>query len=198
MASRIHPTAEVSPDAKVGDGTLIWHHAQVREKASIGTGCVISKGAYIDTGVIIGDRCKIQNYVSVYHGVELEDGVFVGPHVCFTNDKNPRAVNPDGSQKSVSDWRVAETRIRRGASLGANSTIVCGVTVGEWALVGAGSVVTKDVPAHGVVWGNPARLRGHACVCGAVVKQEGLGAPGERTHTCSACGKRYPIPVATK
>src|SRR5689334_10030991 len=109
MKIRIHPTAEVAEEAQIGEGTSIWHHVQIRPHAIIGRNCNIGKGVYIDTGLVIGDNCKIQNYVSLYHGVTLEDGVFVGPHVCFTNDLFPRAVNPDGSVKSATDWEVTET-----------------------------------------------------------------------------------------
>jgi len=160
MAVRIHPTADVSKNAIIGDETSVWHQAQIRESVSIGKNCIIGKGVYVDFEVIIGNNVKIQNYVSVFHGVTLEDGVFVGPHVCFTNDMFPRAVNPDGSLKSGDDWELSKTLIREGAGLGANSTIRCGVTVGKWAVIGAGSVVTRDVPDYGLVWGNPARLHG--------------------------------------
>lgn len=161
MGVRIHPTAEVSSLAEVGDGTSIWNFAQVRERASIGRQCIVGKGVSIDADVRVGDCCKIQNNVSIFHGVTLEDGVFVGPHVCFTNDLRPRAVNPDGTPKSASDWVVSPTRVCRGASLGANSTVRCGITIGPWAMVAAGSVVTRDVPPHGLVRGNPARLVGY-------------------------------------
>ncbi|MCS6849050.1 MAG: acyltransferase [Anaerolineae bacterium] len=166
MAIRIHPTAEVSERARIGEGTSIWNNAQVREDAVIGKNCIIGKGVYIDAGVVIGDNVKIQNNVSVFHGVTIEDGVFIGPHVCFTNDMLPRAINPDGTLKSAQDWTVVNTTVRYGASIGANATIVCGITIGRWAMVGAGSVVTKDVPDHGLVYGNPATLRGYVCKCG--------------------------------
>jgi acetyltransferase-like isoleucine patch superfamily enzyme len=156
----IHKTAEVSKDARIGKGTSIWNWAQVREGAVIGEGCIISKGVYIDSGVKIGFNVKIQNNVSVYHGVTIEDDVFVGPHVCFTNDKVPRAINPDGSVKSSEDWTVTETLIKEGASIGANATILPGITVGRYAMIGSGSVVTKDVPDFGLVYGNPATLHG--------------------------------------
>lgn len=146
----IHETANVSEKAQIGDCTKIWINVQVRENAEIGKECIISKDAYIDANVKIGNRCKIQNSVSVYHGVTIEDDVFVGPNVAFTNDKIPRAFNKD--------WKITETLIKKGASLGANSTIVCGVTIGDYAMVAAGSVVTKDVPSYTLVAGNPARF----------------------------------------
>jgi acetyltransferase-like isoleucine patch superfamily enzyme len=145
--------------------------------------------------VQIGDNVKIQNYVSVYHGVTLEDGVFVGPHVCFTNDMRPRAVNPDGSLKAADDWVLSETLIKRGAALGANSTLRCGITVGAWAMVGSGSVVTKDVPAYGLVFGNPARLRGFVCACGEELAEESRNATTVITR-CSKCQQQIEIPLS--
>lgn len=145
----IHPTANVSDKAHIGGGTKVWINVQIRENAHIGEGCILSKDVYIDHAVSIGDRCKIQNSVSVYNGVRLADDVFVGPNVAFTNDRVPRAFNHE--------WRTMETRVGTGASLGANSTILCGVTIGEYAMVAAGSVVTKDVPPYTLVMGNPAR-----------------------------------------
>lgn len=146
----IHPSAEVSAQAQIGPRTKIWHQAQVREGAVIGSDCILGKDVYIDQGVQIGDRVKIQNSVSVYRGVTIEDDVFVGPQASFTNDLYPRADN--------AAWQVVPTQIRRGASIGANATIVCGVTVGERAMVGAGAVVTRDVPPDTLVVGNPARV----------------------------------------
>jgi acetyltransferase-like isoleucine patch superfamily enzyme len=157
---RIHPTAEVSNLAEIGSGTRIWNHCQVREHARLGRNCILSKDVYVDAGVQIGDNVKIQNGISVYHGVTLEDGVFCGPHMVFTNDRSPRAINPDGSLKAASDWTLSETRVKTGASIGAGAIIVCGVTIGSWAMIGAGAVVTHDVPDYGLVYGNPARLRG--------------------------------------
>lgn len=194
MSVRVHPTAEVSDKAKIGDGSSIWHHAQVRENAVIGENCIIGKGVYVDAGVLIGNNVKIQNYVSVYHGLTIEDGVFVGPHVCFTNDMRPRAVNPDGSLKAADDWVLSETRIKRGAALGANSTIRCGITIGEWAMVGSGSVVTKDVPAYGLVYGNPARLHGFVCPCGEITEKR---SQTEQTVTvqCPKCKRTLDISI---
>jgi UDP-2-acetamido-3-amino-2,3-dideoxy-glucuronate N-acetyltransferase len=163
---RIHPTAEVSEQAQIGEGTMIWHQAQVREGARIGRNCILSKGVYIDTGAVLGDNVKVQNYVSIYHGVILEDGVFCGPHCVFTNDKRPRAINIDGSLKASDDWDLTPTLVRRGASIGTNAVVICGVTVGQWAMIGAGAVVTCDVPDYGMVWGNPARLHCFVCPCG--------------------------------
>ena len=162
----VHETASVSNKASIGSGTKIWNYAQVREDSVIGENCIISSFVYIDLGVKIGNNVKIQNRVSVYHGVTIEDGVFVGPHVCFTNDKVPRAVNPDLSLKTGSDWEVSKTVVERGASIGAHSVILPGVTIGEWAMIGSGSVVTKDVPPHALVFGNPARIKGFVCKCG--------------------------------
>jgi UDP-2-acetamido-3-amino-2,3-dideoxy-glucuronate N-acetyltransferase len=194
MAIRIHPTAEVSPQAEIGDGTSIWHQVQVREGSRIGKSCILSKGVYIDAGVLVGDCVKIQNYVSVYHGVTVEDGVFIGPHVCFTNDLQPRAVNPDMSLKAADDWQLSPTLIRRGASLGANSTIRCGVTVGQWALVGAGSVVTRDIPDYGLAWGNPARLNGFVCPCGKRLVKYSQQADVV-VAKCPKCGQMVDIPL---
>ena len=166
MATYIHPSAEVAEGTKIGEDTKVWHLVQIRPHVQIGSECIFGRGVYIDSGVVIGNRVKVQNYVSIYEGVTIEDGVFVGPNVVFTNDKLPRAVNPDGSLKSPTDWVVSETLIREGAALGANSTIVCGVTIGRWAMVGAGAVVTKDVPDFGLVVGSPAHLIGYVCKCG--------------------------------
>jgi acetyltransferase-like isoleucine patch superfamily enzyme len=184
----VHPEAEVSPEAYVGAGTRIWRQAHVREHASIGRQCNIGKGVYIDAHVRIGSNVKIQNHVSIFEGVTLEDGVFVGPHVCFTNDLLPRAITPEGKLKSADEWEITPTLVKYGASVGAGSVIVCGVTIGEFALVGAGSVVTRDVQPHALVFGNPARLHGYVCRCArrltSVHEQD-----GELVGWCEGCSQ---------
>ena len=190
---RIHATAEVSPEASIGPGTRIWNQAQVRERASIGGRCIIGKNAYIDIGVVIGDDTKVQNNVSIFHGVTIEDGVFIGPHVCFTNDRTPRAINPDGSLKTDADWEVTPILVRHGAAIGANATILPGVTIDRWAMVGSGSVVTRDVGAFELVAGNPARRLGSACPCGQPLRDVD-GEPFQ--GRCPNCGEAFPPEAA--
>jgi UDP-2-acetamido-3-amino-2,3-dideoxy-glucuronate N-acetyltransferase len=150
----------VSPRAVVASTTKIWELAQVREHASVGENCIIGRGAYIGSGVVVGKNCKIQNDAMIYEPAVLEDGVFIGPNVVLTNDHFPRAINPDGTLKSASDWAPVGVTIKYGASVGAHSVCIAPVVIGEWALVGSGSVVTKDVPSHAIVVGNPARQIG--------------------------------------
>jgi UDP-2-acetamido-3-amino-2,3-dideoxy-glucuronate N-acetyltransferase len=160
----VHPTAVVDDGATIGSGTKIWHLAHVRSTATIGFDCVIGRNVYVDAEAVVGNLVKIQNNVSVYHGVTIEDEVFVGPCAVFTNDLRPRAQNPD--------WQVTPTVVRHGASIGANATIVCGVEIGSYAMVAAGSVVTKAVRAHQLVAGNPARPMGWVDKAGNVISRD--------------------------
>lgn len=176
MAVRIHPTAEVSASAHLGEGTSIWNQCQIRERVSIGENCILGKDVYVDFDVEIGNNVKIQNGALVYHGVTIEDGVFIGPGAIFTNDKAPRAINPDGTLKSDADWVVGPITVCYGASIGAGAIVLPNVTVGRFALVGSGAVVTKDVPAHGLVMGNPARLAGYVCACATKLQKQADGA----------------------
>ena len=175
MPPRIHPTAEVSSEAVVGEGTSIWHWVQVRERARIGARCNIGKDVYVDTDVVVGDDCKIQNFATLYRGLTVGNRVFIGPHVCFTNDLYPRAVSPD--------WQVVPTKVEDGASIGANATILCGLTIGRNAMVAAGAVVTKDVPPHALVAGVPAKVVGWVCECGR---------PLDARMRCAHDGRTYP------
>jgi acetyltransferase-like isoleucine patch superfamily enzyme len=195
----IHPSAEVSPQATIGSGVKIWHQAQIRENVSIGPNCIIGKGVYIDFGVSIGANSKLQNGVYVYHGVTIEDGVFLGPGVILTNDKTPRAINPAGSIKTDADWQVSPIQVKHGASIGAGVIVLPGVTIGEFAMVGAGAVVSRDVPPHGLAYGNPARFQGYVCRCGQVLTAE-EPSPGGLSSSekgksgvwlCLTCGDRY-------
>ncbi len=178
-----HPTAVVSEKAKIGEGTKIWHHAQVREGAVIGRNCILGKCAYVDADVRIGSGVKIENRASIFRGVTVEDDVFIGPHVVFTNDKYPRAFSRQ--------WVIVPTLVKRGASIGANCTVICGVTVGEYSMAGAGSVITRDVPPHALVVGNPARLAGYVCRCGnriLDVQQAKKVSRGSKV-VCQKCGE---------
>lgn len=185
----IHPTADVSPEAHIGEGTQIWHHVQVREGARIGQNCILGKGVYVDFDVVIGNNCKLQNGVYIYHPAVVEDGVFLGPGVIITNDRLPRAVNPDGTLKRATDWQASPVTVRYGAAIGAASVVLPGVTIGRWALVGAGAVVTKDMPDHGLAMGNPARLVGYVCACGARLE----GEPIIGQWMCLSCGETYEL-----
>lgn len=169
----IHATADVSPQARIGPGTHIWHQAQVREGAVIGANCILGKGVYVDLNVVIGDNVKIQNGALLYHGLTVEDGVFIGPGACFTNDRQPRAITPDGRLKGDADWTVGPTRLGYGCSIGAGAIVLPGVTIGSWALVAAGAVVTHSVPAHTLVVGTPARPAGWVCRCARRLQPRG-------------------------
>ncbi len=175
-----HSSADVHPSAVIGEGTRIWNQAQVRENVRIGEHCVISKDVYIDIGVTIGNRVKIQNGVSVYRGVVLDDDTFVGPHAAFTNDTTPRAF--------AEDWEIVPTRVRRGAAIGANATIVCGVTLGPYSMVAAGSTVTHDVPPHALVVGSPARIVSYICRRGHRMEAD-HPVDYASTYRCLRCGE---------
>ena len=177
MSAFVHPTAIVEEGVSLGDGTSLWHHVHVRAGASIGHDCTLGKNVFVDRDVHIGNRVKVQNNVSVYAGVTLSDDVFVGPSVVFTNDRFPRAF--------AADWTITPTLIERGASIGANATIVCGVQIGELAVIGSGAVVTRDVAAHALVTGNPATFSGWVCTCGRTMPRE----PAPTAHDrCESCG----------
>lgn len=183
----IHPLAVVDDGAEIGEGTRIWHFAHIRSTAKIGKGCNIGKDVYVDAEVTIGNNVKIQNGVSIYHGVTIEDDVFCGPHMTFTNDIYPRAFGEG--------WKVIKTLVKKGASIGAHATIVCDTTLGEYCMIGSGAVVTRDVPAHGLVIGNPARLVGFVCRCGEPLKNELARNDTCITFQCSACKENTEIPT---
>lgn len=169
----VHSTADVSSKAHIGSGTRIWNFVQIREGAFIGRNCIIGKDVYIDFDVRIGNNVKIQNGALIYHGATVEDGVFIGPQVCLTNDRTPRAITPDGRLKGNDDWTVGPILVKYGASVGARSVVLPNVTIGRFSMIGAGSVVTRDVPECGLVIGNAARLIGYVCRCGTKMEQRG-------------------------
>jgi len=190
----IHKTVEISDKASIGLGVKIWHYSQIREDAKIGNNCILGKNVYIDRGVIIGDNCKIQNNSSIYHGSKLSDGVFIGPNVCITNDKNPRAINPDEKLKMDEDWGSGKIVIGKGASIGAGSIVLTDVQIGKFAMIGAGSVVTKDVLDHTLVYGNPAKLKGYVCKCGFKAKE--LGKSDIRISLeCTKCKQKIDVDI---
>lgn len=183
--TRIESSADVSPEAIIGAGTNIWHLAQVREGAVLGSGCNIGRGAYIGPDVRLGNNCKVQNYALVYEPARLADGVFIGPAAVLTNDLFPRAINPDGSLKSPDDWESVGVTIGRGASIGARAVCIAPVSIGQWATVAAGAVVNRNVPAHAIVAGVPARQIGWVGEAGHPLRQEG------EQWVCPVSGSRY-------
>ena len=188
MPSFIHESADMGDRVSLGDNTKVWHYAQVREDAVLGEGCIIGRGAYIGTGVSLGNNCKVQNYALVYEPAILEDGVFIGPAVVLTNDQFPRSVAPDMTLKGRDDWEAVGVTIRKGASIGARAVCVAPVTIGRWATVGAGAVVTKDVPDFALVLGVPAKR------VGWVGKQgQPLKAVGEGIFECPVDQSRYQL-----
>lgn len=185
----IHPTAVVSEHAVIGDDTKIWMNVQIREDVRIGRNCIIGRNTYVENGVTLGDNCKVQNNALLYHKAILEDGVFIGPGVILTNDKVPRAVNPDGSLKSADDWHAGKIHIGRGASVGAGAVVLTDIEIGAWAMIAAGAVVTQNVPAHALVMGVPARRVGYVCKCGERLTAH--GANGDRVWVCARDGAQY-------
>jgi acetyltransferase-like isoleucine patch superfamily enzyme len=181
----IHPSADVSSDARVGARTKVWNRAQIREGAVVGDDCVIGKDAYIDAGVQVGDKVKIQNGALVYHGVTVGSGVFIGPGAILTNDRYPRSITADGELATEADWTISEIVLAFGCSIGAGAIVVAGTDVGRFATVGAGAVVTRDVPDHALVAGNPARLLGWVCACGDRLLDDD-GRPAAPTHSGTA------------
>lgn len=180
----VHPTAVVEKTARIGESTKVWHFAHVREKAEIGRECVLGHSVYVGRGVKIGNHVKLENRANVYQGVTIEDNVFVGPHVTFTNDPYPRSLS--------TDWKLVPTLVKQGASVGAGAVILCGVTIGEHAMIGAGSIVTKDVPPQALMYGNPATIRGFVCRCGKKLRRD-EGNRQQIIMKCSLCGAKHEI-----
>ncbi len=178
----VHESSYVDDGCQIGAGTRIWHFSHVMKSAQIGANCNIGQNVVISPGVVVGNNVKIQNNVSVYTGCILEDGVFCGPSMVFTN-----VINPRSHVERKNEYR--RTLVRRGASLGANCTVVCGATIGCYAFVGAGSVVTHDIPDYALVYGSPARVRGWMCACGSRLEFELL--EGVETARCASCGAEY-------
>jgi len=178
--------ADVHATARIGPGTTVWHLAQIREDAAVGSDCTIGRAAYIGVGVRIGDRVKVQNHALVYEPAQLGDDVFVGPAAVLTNDRHPRSVTPSGARKNGSDWDPVGVVVDRGASVGARAVCVAPVRVGAWAMVGAGAVVVRDVPAHALVVGVPARQIGWVGRTGARLEPAGTG-----RWRCAETGQMY-------
>ena len=185
MSFQADPTAIIGDKVIIGEGSKVWANAQIRDQASIGRNCIISKDVYIGNSVRVGDNCKIQNSALIYEPASLESGVFIGPGVIFTNDHNPRAVNPDETLKGAHDWNPTGVKVRKGASIGAGAICVAPVVIGEWALVAAGAVVIKDVPNYALVAGSPAKQRGWVGKAGHKLVESG------NYFECPITGAKY-------
>jgi len=193
---RVHATADIEPDVLIGPGTTIWNRAQIRRGARIGADCIVGRDAFVDVGVVVGDRVKIQNAALIYQGVTVEDGVFIGPNAILTNDRFPRATTAAGDVARAHDWQISPIRLRTGASIGAGAVVVAGHDIGRYATVGAGAVVTRDVPDHALVAGNPARRIGWMCACGqrlADADGQTISSNASGVAACGSCGSRYEI-----
>ena len=181
----VHPTAIVDKAASLGTGTKVWHFVHIMGNAKLGKDCVVADYVHVSNGVTIGNNVKLENRTTLYEGVTIQDQVFVGPHTTFTNDLYPRSINQD--------WKITPTLVKKGSSIGAASVIVCGVTIGKYALIGSGSVVTTDVPDYALAYGNPARVRGFVCKCGKKLETK-----EKKQNTvlmmCPFCKADYEIP----
>lgn len=194
---RIEPSADVSSSARIGENSAIWHLAQVREDAVLGRNCIIGRGAYVGTGVRLGDNCKVQNYALVYEPAQLGNGVFIGPAVVLTNDQYPRAICPDGSQKSAADWESVGVTIGDGASIGARAVCVAPVQIGAWSMVAAGATVVANVKPFALVVGTPARQIGWVGYAGYRLVPHGDGqwrCPQTGDHYRETAGQLAPPP----
>ena len=186
MSAEIQSSADVDLTAKIGEGSSIWHLAQIRENVEIGTNCVIGRGSYVGPGVLIGNNVKIQNLALIYDPATIHDNAFLGPGVILTNDVYPRSTNPDGELKDSTQWKPQGVVVGEGASIGARSVVLAGVTIGAWSLIGAGSVVIRDVPPHSLVAGNPANHKGWVSKTGVQLIQQ-----DDETWLCPESGERY-------
>jgi UDP-2-acetamido-3-amino-2,3-dideoxy-glucuronate N-acetyltransferase len=184
--TKVEPTSIINENAIIGDGTRVWNFVHVRENVKIGKNCVLGDYVYVGRGVKVGNSVKLENRATVYEGVTIEDDVFVGPHVTFTNDLTPRSFS--------TDWKILKTHVKEGASIGAGTVIVCGVTIGEYAMIGAGSVVTENISAHALAYGNPAKVRAFVCKNGRKLETQ------EKKEDyvlmrCPVCKEKYKIPA---
>ncbi len=194
--ARVHASADLESDVSVGPRSSIWNRAVLRNGASIGAECIIGRDVFIDEGVHLGNRVKVQNGALVYHGVTVGNGVFIGPGAILTNDRYPRAITATGDLARGDDWTVSPIELRDGCSIGAGAVVVAGTTIGRFATIGAGAVVTRDVPDFALVAGNPARRLGWVCACGSrLADSTGATAPADLTTeaplTCTRCGRGY-------